>query len=85
MPRIPEGFAITGIEPCDTYIENQRACLENHAPENVRKPQLLGLRQIAAKWAEAAAADRREALEKTCALMIDSSKKVTSKAWGCEW
>lgn len=84
LPPLPREFVTVGVAGCDTYITAQRKCIEDSAPEQIRKPQLAGLRAIAAKWAQAANAGRTGQLEKTCAQMRAASAAAT-KAWGCRW
>ncbi len=84
LPPLPEKFVDVGVPACDDYIKRQRTCVEEHAPKGIRKPQLMGLRAVAAKWAEAASVGRKNQLAQTCAQMIAASKQATI-SWGCKW
>ncbi len=84
LPPLPEKFVDVGVPACDDYIKRQRTCVEEHAPKGIRKPQLAGLRAVASKWAEAAAAGRKTQLTQTCTHMIAASKQATV-SWGCKW
>ena len=71
-----------GVESCDTYITQYSACIDENAPEGMKKPLKDGIAKNAERWRSEMEGPGKDAVDQACTAALEAVKK-TSKNCGC--